>query len=232
MTVKLIEKSNKIILASTIADHVYDIINNAIAEKGHASIVLPGGSTPIAFLKCLNSKNLCWEKLYVTLTDERCVDINSPDSNEAMIIKYFPNCLKGQFRGLTINGLANHEAVQTATNTVISIPRPFDVTVVGMGSDGHFASLFPHNPDSALGLDPDNDDLCTMVYPENVSPDVPRISQTLSSIINSKNLILHIIGDEKKAIYEKASESLNPSTYPVSALLHQDFAPITVYWSR
>lgn len=231
MSIQWIEKNDRLALASTLADDVTKIINRSIKEHDRASIALPGGSTPIPFLKCLTTMDLEWEKLCVTLTDERCVNTDDPNSNEAMIRKYLPNCEKGQFKSLNRNGLVTYESIQFATQNIISIQRPFDVTILGMGEDAHIASLFPHNEASLAGLDYDNDDLCVVVHPENVSPNVARISQTLSSLLNSKQIYLYINGMNKKAAYEKALESHNAVEYPVSAVLHQNYCPVTVYWS-
>ena len=231
MNITWIEKGDRSTLASTIADDVTNIIKRSIKEHDRASIALPGGSTPIPFLKCLNSKDIQWEKLSVTLTDERCVNTDDPNNNEAMIKEHLPNCQNGPFKSLNLNDLEPHESLQIATKNIMSIQRPFDVTILGMGADAHIASLFPHNEASMIGLDYDNDDLCIIVHPENVSPNVTRISQTLSSLLNSKQIYLYINGMNKKDAYEKALESHNAVEYPVSAVLHQNYCPVTVYWS-
>ena len=107
------------------------------------------------------------------------------------------------------------------------LPFPFACSLLGMGEDGHFASLFPDADNLADGLDVDNEQLCIPVA-TGASPH-PRVSLTLAALARSDAIILLIFGDRKREVYEQAKAK--GSTLPVARLLKQKKAPVRVYWA-
>lgn len=107
------------------------------------------------------------------------------------------------------------------------LPFPFACSLLGMGEDGHFASLFPDADNLAEGLDPDNEQLCIPVQ-TSASPH-PRVSLTLAALARSDSIILLMFGEKKREVYEQAKAK--GSALPVARLLRQKKAPVRVYWA-
>ena len=168
-----------------------------------ATLVVSGGSTPQACLQHLAQTPLPWHRVLVTLTDERCVDAQHPDSNERMLRQHLlVDCAaEAQFVPLQeIGSLEKH-------------PKPFAAVLLGMGADGHFASLFPDAPNLSEGLDLHNA-RSTMDVQTNASSH-RRISMTLSRLLNAETMLLLAFGKDKEAVL------LEPATYPVASLLQE-----------
>ena len=113
---------------------ISDKLNSSIENKGSGSLVVSGGSSPISIYEELSNIDLSWSKVFLTLVDDRLVEPDHKDSNQKLIHKHLiKNKAKNiNFYPLTENFLSNTE-----------FKKPFDVTLIGMGEDGHFASLFP-----------------------------------------------------------------------------------------
>ena len=113
---------------------ISNTLNSSIENEGSASLVLSGGSSPISIYEELSNIDISWSKVFLTLVDDRLVDPDHRDSNQKLLHNHFiKNKAKNiNFFPLTENFLSNTE-----------FKKPFDVTLLGMGEDGHFASLFP-----------------------------------------------------------------------------------------
>ncbi|HEY9218998.1 MAG TPA: 6-phosphogluconolactonase, partial [Phenylobacterium sp.] len=105
---------------------------------------------------------------------------------------------------------------------------PFDAVLLGMGDDGHIASLFPGSPALARGLDPDAEAYVLQVPEPHGSPPLPRITLTLAALIQARGVVVLISGEGKRAVVERA---LAGEDLPVRALLCQDRAPVRILWS-
>ena len=104
-----------------------------------------------------------------------------------------------------------------------------DICLLGMGEDGHIASLFPEAPELEKALDISNKNHCIAITPPNSTQ--KRLSLTLRTLLNTKQIILLITGDKKRKVYLEAKEAANNITFPVGHILHQSHAPIDVYWA-
>ena len=215
-------------LADGLAEAIASQLRLGIADRGWASMALAGGDTPRQALGCLASLDMDWSKVRVTLTDERFVETQSPLSNQRMLNENFFQ--KGATRaGFTPLWSANanlEKAADTADGYVADL-LPFDVTMLGMGLDGHFASLFPMSPDLALGLDVKTDRTVIPIQPVSGGP--PRISLTLAAILQSRQVILLATGTAKQSIIERA---VDDPAFPISAVLNQSIAPVRILWTR
>lgn len=174
-------------------------LTDGIAARGAASLALAGGSTPGPIYRLLSQAPLDWARVTVTLTDERKVAADHPDSNERMLYHTL------------LEGRAADAAFAPLRETVIAGLAPFDGVLLGMGEDGHFASLFPGNPALAGGLT--GLSLTIDVPRGEPAPPQPRLSLTLKALSGARTTLLVITGAAKRALLERA-EGL-----PVAALI-------------
>jgi len=192
-------------------------LNSSINEFGSASIVTCGGSSPINIFKQLSLRDdIDWSKVNLTLLDDRKVSIDHPDSNEKLLIDHFA---KNSAQNINIVSLCN------SPNEVLEIKRPFDIMLIGLGGDGHFASLFPELVDNKECFDVDaNPEI--LFLGEMGDPKHERVSMNLSLILQSKKIILISSSDQKNKIIEQA---FTDKALPLYYLLNQNIAEIDIY---
>ncbi len=202
-----------------------------MTARGRATLVLSGGRTPIRFFEQLGQRSLQWDGLIVTLADERWVSPTAADSNERLVRKHF---LQGEAGRARFVGLKNaaptpYDGLHECSDVLGQLPRPFDVVVLGMGDDGHFASLFPGVPELGMALDMNSAACCVAVSP----PSAPhqRMSQTLAALVDTGLLILHLEGERKWRRYREALDHGPVHEMPLRALLGQRRTPVEVYWA-
>ena len=171
-------------------------LNSSIENEGSASLVLSGGSSPIRIYEELSNVDISWSRVFLTLVDDRFVNSDHKDSNQKLLYNHFiKNKAKDiQFFPLTKNFL-----------TKANFKKPFDITLLGMGEDGHFASLFPDmiNDKDAFDL---NESPKILITPPQGNPYLPRITMNLSLIMKSINIVLLIKGKAKQDIFNKAKK--------------------------
>jgi len=199
--------------AEALARDLSDCLAHAIEARGHGVIAVSGGRTPAFVFKHLREVNLDWSRITVTLTDERWVPETDPASNAAMVRR---ELLAGPAAAATFVPLyggeptpdAGHEASQArlrklsqnAGNMDQGEPKPiFDATYLGMGEDGHVASLFPGDPEVET-----NNGLCIPVPAR--SGRAARMSLTAQALRASRALYLLYSGTEKHAQYLRAKQ--------------------------
>ena len=192
-------------------------LNSSISEFGSASIVTCGGSSPINIFKQLSLRDdIDWSNVNLTLLDDRKVSIDHPDSNEKLLIDHFA---KNSAQNINIVSLCN------SPNKVLEIKRPFDIMLVGLGGDGHFASLFPELVDNKECFDVDaNPEI--LFLGEMGDPKHERVSMNLSLILQSKKIILISSSDQKNKVIQQA---FTDKALPLYYLLNQNIAEIDIY---
>jgi len=217
-------------LAQALAGEIKVDLEEALAVRGTASLVVSGGRTPVPLFTALRSETLDWARVRVTLADERWVDGSDPDSNEHLVRTTLLRdaAAAAQFTGLH-NAAATPEAGAQWAWTSVGRLRPFDVVVLGMGDDGHTASLFPGSQDIDGALDPSALPGCVAVHPQ-AAPHA-RLSLNIAALLESRRIILHIVGRDKWRVYQAALEHGSLNALPVRAILHQQQVPVDVYWS-
>ncbi|MBU6198427.1 MAG: 6-phosphogluconolactonase [Xanthomonadaceae bacterium] len=198
--------------AEALAAAVGTCLRAAIAARGGAWLAVPGGVTPRKFLGMLAQQKLDWARVSVTLTDERCVAADDARSNEGMLRQVLIAPTQARFAPL-----------QSA------VPRPFDAVVLGMGADGHCASLFVDGDNIATALRAD--------APESTmpmrSPSVPeaRVTLTLAALVHTRGLFVLIRGEEKRRTLESALRGAEPLTHaPIRAVLENAPVAPQIYW--
>ncbi|WP_034619263.1 6-phosphogluconolactonase [Chitinibacter tainanensis] len=213
-------------LASTIAS----ALAAAIAARGCAGLAVSGGRTPAGMFKALRNAAIDWSRVVITLVDERWVQPDHADSNERLTRE---NLLQDGAAAATFISLVNQEATPHAALTSIearlaALPNPIDVVILGMGDDGHTASLFPAAAELEAACASDN--LLAAVTPP-VAPH-QRITLTLPTIVKSPNVIVHITGEGKKTLLNDAMQAQVSLTeqYPIRRVLDQ-VATAQVFWA-
>jgi 6-phosphogluconolactonase len=165
----------------------------------------------------------------VLLSDERWVSAEDEDSNEKLVRETLLQDRATKARLLPVYDRNTDVAdrCEALDEKIRTLPIPFACSLLGMGEDGHFASLFPDADNVEQGLDVDSACLCMPVV--TAASPYPRVSLTLAALSRSDQIVLLIFGAAKREIYEQANTSVN--TYPVSRLLLQKHAPVHVYWA-
>ena len=207
---------NREALAISLSRKVSQVLSKAVTVDGRAVLAVSGGTTPSLFFEHLSQAPISWNKIMVTLVDERQVPEDSPRSNAGLVR-----------RTLMQNAAASANFIPLYTNAAAADLPPFAATVLGMGADGHTASFFPGGTTLAEAIDPGT----TTAIIEISAPGSgePRLTFTLPRLLASGFLALHIEGEEKQAVLEKALSGTDTAEMPVRAVLH---APrdVHVYW--
>ncbi|WP_394561961.1 6-phosphogluconolactonase [Aquipseudomonas alcaligenes] len=214
-------------LAEGLALRVAEALRAAIAERGRALLVVSGGRSPVAFFERLAREQLPWKQVQVGLADERWVPLEDANSNEALVRRHL---LQGAAAEASMVGLCHpapnlEEAARLADQVIAGLPT-IDVLVLGMGDDGHTASLFPHSPllDEALRTD------CPHAVLPMQAPAAPheRLSLTLPLLAGARLSLLAIQGPAKLETLARALRPGEASELPIRALLK---APLQLHWS-
>ncbi len=215
--------------AQALADSVSGALAAALAMRTHASLVVSGGRSPIGFFQCLRDAELAWSRVWITLADERWVPEDHPDSNAALVRRHLLQGAAAAARFVPLwNGAATPvAAIAERTAALAQLPQPFDVVVLGMGEDGHTASLFPGAPGLAAALDPAGTALLAAIDPP-AAPH-PRLSLTLKALLGCRHIHLPLAGASKRAVYARALAQCDPLQLPISSVLCQSDVPVTVY---
>lgn len=218
-------------LDQALAQEVQELIRESISKRGGAVLAVSGGSTPTNLYSVLSKADLDWSKVTIVLVDERWVAADHADSNEKLVREklLINNAAAASFIGLkTSVGDAFEEQDQVERN-LAKLPGLLTVVLLGMGEDGHTASFFPGTEQLSQALDMDSGKRCQAILPKEAPH--PRMTLTLPRLLSSRHVFLHITGDKKREVYQKAMEKGEIENLPVRAILHQDAVPVDVYWA-
>lgn len=216
-------------LTSAFAEDLVSILKTGIRTRGRASLVVSGGRTPLALFKQLSETDLEWDKVDITLADERWVDEDHADSNTSLVKN---NLIKNKASAARFVELKSepsdaNEGVNAAEAALASMSQPFDALILGMGEDGHTASLFPCSEQINDGLDMSSGRTCIAVQPTTAPHQ--RISLTLPALLNSRNIFLHLTGEKKKHVLLDALDNASEAQKPITAVVNR--APVTLMWA-
>lgn len=235
MTIELQEFDERPAMVTALADRIAAILRDAIRIRGAASLIVSGGTTPGALFEVMSRCELPWEKVTVSLADERWVDPSSPDSNEYLVRTSLlvHRAAAAQFVPLKTSHRSPAEGESACDAALKKIPSPFDAVLLGMGDDGHTASLFPRSEGLAEALDMNSGRQCKAVTPQALPAHAayPRMSLTLPRLLDSRRIVLMITGQSKLEVYRRALREPDVSALPVGAILRQEHTPVSVFWA-
>jgi 6-phosphogluconolactonase len=215
-------------LAEALSNNIADVLRTAIEARGEAVIAVSGGSTPKRFFETLSHASLDWSRVTVTLVDERWVPDTDERSNarlvKALLLQH--KAADAKFVPLYVEADATPEAgIADVRMHVGSLKQPFDVVVLGMGPDGHTASFFPGGDRLSEALDLSNTAQVLPMRAEGAGE--PRITFTLSELLKARTLYLHIQGDDKRVVLDKAEQP--GSDLPIASVLRVG-RQLDIYW--
>ncbi len=208
-----------------------DAIVAQLRPPGPKRLLVTGGRGPGPVFDRLAKTDLDWARVTVTLSDDRFVTADSPDSNERLVRRRLLQDHAAGAAFLPLKGAGPAPADDAAAVAPkIAALLPFDATLLGMGDDGHIASLFPNMPGIVQALDLSAETVAIGVTQAGMPPYLPRISLTARALFDAAVIILLVGGDGKRALIERvlADPSFAP---PVSALLSQTQSPVRILWS-
>lgn len=218
-------------LVIDLAERIGELLTDGITDNGQASLAVSGGSTPVELFEALSDLDIPWQQVVITLVDERWVEPTENDSNEHLVRNHL---LKDKALAATFIGMKNSAATASAgekecERKLHEVPRPFDVLILGMGGDGHTASLFPGAKKLSLATDMDLGQICIGIAPLTAPHE--RMTLTLPAILDSRHIFLHITGQEKNDVLQKAQAEGPVEEMPIRYILRQQTTPVSVYWA-
>jgi len=210
-------------LCESMKERVEKILLKGIEKKGRATLALSGGNTPKQFFEYLSESDLPWEKVYITLVDERWVDADSSDSNEYLVRNFL---MKDRAKNANFIGLKNEaenakEGVEKCKKNLLDLKDDFDLVILGMGEDGHTASFFPKAKELDKALK--SGEACVAITPPEAKYE--RISLSLTRLLKTKNLFLHLQGRKKFEVVNEAFKEGSVEEMPVRAFIHRESKP-------
>lgn len=220
-------------LDATLARWVGARLSDGISQRGHASMVVSGGKTPLGFFEQLRTLDLDWNKVTVTLADERWVATDHADSNELLVRKHLLADKASVARFIPLKFEADTPSVgaRLASRALAALDCPFDVVILGMGEDGHTASLFPGSPQIAAGLFDASGDACLATENTSKAPRW-RITLTAPRLLRAHNIAVHITGAAKWSLLGDALAGHDVERLPIRFALNQERVPCHVFWCR
>ena len=215
--------------AHALARRISDRLRDGARLRGAASIIVSGGSSPRGLFHALQTLPLPWRLVTIVPSDERWVPVDDASSNEGMIRRELMAGEPGfaHLVSLYRRSASPRDSLPELNAALAEVPRPFDTGVIGMGDDGHTASLFPDSPDIGAAL-ASNDDCIVQNVPRL---GMPRVSLTANALLDARELNLLFFGAAKRQVYEAAVKDGPVEQYPVRALLRQPLVPVTVFWA-
>ncbi|ASJ72957.1 6-phosphogluconolactonase [Granulosicoccus antarcticus] len=225
-------------LAISLGKAVAERLQRTLSQADSASLVVSGGSTPAPVFSYLADADIDWARVCVTLADERWVPPGHSDSNETLVRDTLlqNKAAAASFIALYREGVSDEQALQQIASDVLGMQQPFSVVMLGMGGDGHTASLFPDAPvlELSTAMSLDNDKTVAFMNPPSVSQ--RRITLTRACLLNSEHRFLHITGAGKRSVLNAALETCKGKTYqsgfaPVTGLLTEQPENASIYWS-
>jgi 6-phosphogluconolactonase len=208
-------------------------IDEAVRRRGRALLALSGGRTPLPLYEQLAAMDLDWPRVGFALVDERWVAVDDAASNEYQLRRALAPALGSgaDFTGMKTDAATAVAGLAECETRYAQLPLPFDLVLLGMGPDGHTASLFPGAAGLSAALDPAATALCaafTAPRSEVTGELVERMSLTLHGILGARQLHLLVTGDDKLRVLQRAEAG---AEMPIRSVVLQADVPLQTWWS-
>ncbi|MCF4009616.1 6-phosphogluconolactonase [Rheinheimera sp. UJ63] len=216
-------------LNQAFAQQLLTILSTAIAERGQATLVVSGGRTPLALFSTLANTELAWDKVTILLADDRYLPTSAEHSNERLVKANLlqQHAANAHFISLYAEAADAFAAVPQILPRVAALPT-FDAVILGMGEDGHTASLFPCSQQLAAGL---ADEAPAVLATEPTSAPYQRISLSKARLLDSRHIFLHLVGENKYPVLQQALADTDPMEMPIRAFLQHPSISIDVMYA-
>ena len=213
-------------LARQLAEAVAEALSADLAEREHALLVVSGGSTPLPFFRALAAMDLPWARIQVTLADERWVAEEVADSNARLVREHLLQgaAAEARFVSLTSGAETPEQGVEEVTARLADLAWPASAVVLGMGGDGHTASLFPDSRELSLALTTE----APLVAVRTPSQPQARITLSAERLHRARRHFLHITGGDKRDVLARALSGDDARELPIRAFLA---CPVAIYWA-
>lgn len=207
-------------LAERLAEDLAFQLRREIDREGRASLAVSGGSTPGLLFDALSKTPLDWERVLVSLVDERDTPADHERSNERLVRERLLQNYAAPARFISIRD----------NDEIAELPYRFAAVVLGMGTDGHTASWFTGGDTLALAVNPNAGRLVMTL----TAPGVEEMRHTLTmpSITKARFLALHIEGIDKRNILVDATDEGDADAMPIRHIIRNDDAQMHVYWAE
>jgi 6-phosphogluconolactonase len=216
-------------MIDAVAGDISFIIESALDARGQALVAFPGGSTPLPIFEKLAQSNIRWKNVTIIPTDDRLVPVDNALSNIAKIARIF--IPKGARVLPLASDAADYKLAGSAANARLAdLHWPPDLVWLGMGDDGHTASIFP-GPDLDAAMDAPKDVRAIGVAPDPLPAEAPvnRITLTASAIADARTTLLVFNGAKKRKVLDQAILDGKKSEFPIGRLLDRLTVPIDIY---
>ncbi len=219
-------------MAEAVAGDIGFIIESAIDARGAAVIALGGGKTPLPIYEKLASAKIDWKRVTIIPGDDRIVPLGDPLSNVTAIGKIF--LPKGaRVIPLVSDKAPDYKAAGRSADALLQdVHWPLDLCLLGIGTDGHCASIFP-GPDFDEALNGPKERRALGVMPDPLPPEAPvaRVTLSRAAIVSARALMIAITGEAKKEVLEAVIEQGASSSYPVGRVLADVELPVDIHWA-
>lgn len=229
---RLHEHADGTALAAACAGILHAATDTALQARGQARLALAGGRTPLPAYRQWAEAMAADERIAIAPTDERWVAVDHPHNNLLQLQACFTGDAQPRWLPLVPGQPGAEPDLAQARRSLSSFGGSWDLVLLGMGEDGHFASLFPGDPGLAAALDPSAAADAVIGRPDPLPPEAPhvRISLNLASLLQSRQLLLVVTGQRKHELLARVQQHPDPARWPVSALLHGG-ATVEIHWS-
>ena len=219
-------------MAEAVAGDVGFVIESALDARGSAVIALSGGKTPLPIYERLARAKLDWKRVTIVPTDERIVPLGDALSNVTAIARTF---LPKGARVIPIVPTAtpDHKAAGRSADALMQdLHWPLDLVLLGVGEDGHTASIFP-GPDFDEAVAGPKERRAVGVLPDPLPPEAPvaRVTLTREALVTARALTIAVAGARKRAVIEAAIKQGPGSPYPIGRVLADVELPVDIHWS-
>ena len=223
--------TDKAELEVILAKEISQKLEQEIKNKGEANLLVSGGSTPKKLYEILSNTEIDWNHVSIGLIDERFVATDSDESNELLIKNTLlkNKAADAKFIGMVFNINDYEENLNIAISKNKAFYKSITCSILGMGLDGHTASLFPNSQEEYTDDSIYGDKM--IINTRATSEPSNRISYTKAKILSSKHLFLYFNGKEKLDVFNSAKENKNSSIKPISSFIHQNIKTLNVFCS-